>query len=66
VIPKTIWITDLAVREDTRRKGIASGLVVSAQDWAVQRGMRRVIIEMQSKNYPAIKMAQTNAIRIMP
>jgi ribosomal protein S18 acetylase RimI-like enzyme len=55
---KTMWITDLAVREDLRRKGIASGMVISAQELAVQRGMRRLILEMQSKNYPAIKMAQ--------
>ena len=55
---RTLWITDLAVREDLRRKGIASGMVISAQDLAIQRGTRRLIIEMQSKNYPAIKMAQ--------
>jgi ribosomal protein S18 acetylase RimI-like enzyme len=55
---KTLWITDLAVRDDLRRKGIASGMVISAQELAVQRGTRRMILEMQSKNYPAIKMAQ--------
>ena len=56
--PKTIWVTDLVVEDETRRQGIASGLVISAQDWAAQRGIRRIIIGMQSKNYPAIKMAQ--------
>jgi GNAT superfamily N-acetyltransferase len=56
--PKSIWVTDLAVELPSRRMGIASGLILSAQDWASQRGMKRIIIGMQSKNSPAIKLAQ--------
>lgn len=55
--PKTAWITDLVVREDMRRQGIASVLVIAAQDWASKHDMRRGILEMQSKNFPAIRMA---------
>jgi ribosomal protein S18 acetylase RimI-like enzyme len=55
--PKTAWITDLVVREDVRRQGIASVLSIAAQDWAVKHDYRRSILEMQSKNYPAIRMA---------
>jgi len=56
-LPNTAWVKDLAVRADLRRKGIGSALVLAAQDWAVHRNLRRLVIEMQSKNYPAIQMA---------
>ncbi|MCE1252754.1 MAG: GNAT family N-acetyltransferase [Anaerolineae bacterium] len=55
--PRTAWIKDVAVRADVRRQGVASVLVLSAQDWAVQRGLKRVILEMQSKNVAAIRLA---------
>ena len=56
-VPNALWVTDLVVGENNRRKGIGSALVLAAQAWAAQHGMRRIIIEMQSKNYPAIKLA---------
>jgi ribosomal protein S18 acetylase RimI-like enzyme len=55
--PRTAWITDMVVRPDTRRKGIASGLVLAAQEWAAERRCRRILLEMQSKNFPAICLA---------
>ncbi len=58
VLPQTALIKDLAVRPEVRRKGVASGLILAAQDWAAQRGMRRVAIEIQSKNHPAIELAK--------
>lgn len=51
------WIRDLVVGEKMRRKGIATGLALAAKDWAIQRGYRRIILEMQSKNQPAIRLA---------
>jgi ribosomal protein S18 acetylase RimI-like enzyme len=41
-----------------RRQGIASALVLAAQSWAVQRKDGRVLLEMSSKNNPAIRLAQ--------
>lgn len=55
--PATAWVRDLVVTEKERRKGIAAALLLSAQDWAIRRGYRRMILEMQSKNYPAIRLA---------
>jgi GNAT superfamily N-acetyltransferase len=55
--PKTVWVTDFAVREDLRRQGIACAMVLAVQDWAVEHGHRRVIIEVQSKNIPAMRLA---------
>lgn len=57
-ISKTLWVTDCAVREDMRRKGIGTALVLAAQEWAAEKGFRKVILEAQSKNYPAIQMAR--------
>lgn len=56
--PKTLWVTDCAVREDLRRQGIGSALVLAAQEWGSENGFRKTILEMQSKNYPAIQMAR--------
>jgi len=55
--PNTAWVTDLVVRENMRRQGIATALLLAAQQWSVQRNLRRMVISMQSKNYPAIRLA---------
>jgi ribosomal protein S18 acetylase RimI-like enzyme len=41
-----------------RRQGVASALLGAAQDWASARSHRRLILEMQSKNVPGIRLAQ--------
>ena len=53
-----VWVTDLVVQAANRRQGVASTLLTAAQDWAVTRSHRRIIIELQSKNLPAIRLAQ--------
>ncbi len=55
------WITDLVVAPRWRRQGVASSLLGSAHEWAQGRGHRRIFLEMQSKNQPAIKLAQKHA-----
>ncbi|NPV84657.1 MAG: GNAT family N-acetyltransferase [Anaerolineae bacterium] len=57
MIPRTIWIADIAIREDLRRQGIASALILAAHDWAVEHGHRQSVLEMQSKNFPGLRMA---------
>jgi GNAT superfamily N-acetyltransferase len=56
--PRTIWVTDMAVCEDLRRQGVGSALVLAAQDWTNEQGHKQVILEMQSKNFAAICLAQ--------
>jgi ribosomal protein S18 acetylase RimI-like enzyme len=55
---RTTRVTDLAVRRDHRRQGIGSALVIASEEWAKQNDSRRLILEMQPKNHPAIQMAK--------
>jgi RimJ/RimL family protein N-acetyltransferase len=52
------WVTDLAVSPTQRRKGAASTLITAIQDWASERNVHRLILEMQSKNQAYIRLAQ--------
>ena len=51
-------VTDIVVAPTQRRKGAASALLTAAQAWASERGGRRIILEMQSKNQGCIRLAQ--------
>lgn len=53
----TAWVTDLVVGKESRRQGIGSALLNAAQDWALSRSDRDIFLEMTSKNYPAIRLA---------
>ena len=52
------WVTDVVVAPARRRKGAASALLTATQTWALERGVRRLILEMQSKNQAYIRLAQ--------
>lgn len=52
------WVTDLVIAPELRRKGAASALLLATQAWALERSVRRLILEMQSKNQPCIRLAQ--------
>ncbi len=55
--PSSAWIEDLVVDRISRQQGIGSALVLAAQDWCGRKGVHRLILEMQPKNYPAIQFA---------
>ncbi len=57
LVPRTTWVTDLVVIRRLRRQGIGSALILAAQEWGVQHDTRRMVLEIQPKNYPAIQMA---------
>ena len=52
------WVTDLVVSPERRRQGAATALLTAAQDWALEKGIKRITLEMQSKNQPCIRLAQ--------
>ncbi len=58
IAPATTWMTDLVILRRLRRQGIGSALVLAAQEWARQHDTFRLVMEMQSKNRPAIGLAQ--------
>jgi ribosomal protein S18 acetylase RimI-like enzyme len=58
IVPQTAWVDDLVVMRRMRRQGVGTALLLAAQQWANQRQLKRMVIEMQSKNYPAICLAQ--------
>lgn len=58
VIPQTAWVTNLVVAPRYRRQGVATALLLAAQSWALERKNRYIIVEMSSKNVPAIRLAQ--------
>jgi len=55
--PFTTWVSDLIVTRRLRRQGIGSALVLAAEEWGLHRECRRILLEMQSKNYPALQLA---------
>ena len=57
VIPRTTEITDLAVTMRVRRQGIGKALLLAAEDWAVHHGNFQLMMQLQSKNHPAISLA---------
>lgn len=58
VAPATTWIRDLAVNGRARRQGIGSALVLAAQEFGFRNNTRRIVMEVQPKNYAAIRLAQ--------
>jgi ribosomal protein S18 acetylase RimI-like enzyme len=51
---KTGWVADLVIAPERRRRGIATRLLQAGAEWARKAGLRRLLIETQTKNYPAI------------
>ncbi len=48
------WINDLVVERTHRRQGVGTALFNAASEWAKSRALRRLLIQVQTKNYPAI------------
>ena len=51
-------IVDLVVDEPFRRQGVASSLLIAAQDWLRENGIYQMTLEIQIKNEAAIALAE--------
>lgn len=56
----TACVTDVVVDEAWRRQGIASCLLLATSQWAQYKAFTRVLIPIQPRNYPAIKLLEKN------
>jgi GNAT superfamily N-acetyltransferase len=52
------WIAEFAVERKMRRQGLGTVLITSAVHWARKAKLQRLVVEVQSKNYPAISFCQ--------
>ncbi len=60
--PETGWVTDYVVERRFRRACVGSVLLTAAAHWARTNHLGRLILETQSKNYPAICFAQKHGL----
>lgn len=56
--PESAWVIDLVIDLPHRRQGVATGLLGVARRWCLDQGIMRMVLEMQSKNYPCIRLAR--------
>ena len=49
-----LWVSNLVVDPAYRRKGVGSRLIKAARRYAQVHNLLRVMLELQTKNYPAI------------
>src|SRR5713101_2141773 len=55
---ETAWVANYAVERRFRRNGVGGVLLAAATQWARTNRFKRLVLETQSKNYPAICFAQ--------
>ncbi len=53
-----LWVQNLVVEKQYRRQGYATALIKAAWRWAQKANLPQLMVEMQTKNYPAIALAQ--------
>lgn len=58
-----LWVYNLVVAREYRRQGIASSLLQTARQWAAQRQLHTLMLEVQTKNHPAIAFAQKHGFQ---
>jgi ribosomal protein S18 acetylase RimI-like enzyme len=58
LIHQTAWLSDMVVSSRFRRQGVGTALILAAQSWAIDRKNKRAMLEMSSKNHPAICLAR--------
>ncbi|GAB4472362.1 MAG: hypothetical protein Kow00124_10330 [Anaerolineae bacterium] len=64
IAQETAWVADLIVDSSARLRGVGTALLRAAHNWALEHDMRRLIVETQTKNYPAIRMLQRRGLTL--
>ncbi len=55
-------VGDLVVDRPRRRRGTGTALLQAAAQWARDQGLGRLVVEVQTKNYPAIQFCQSRGL----
>jgi ribosomal protein S18 acetylase RimI-like enzyme len=58
-----LWISNLVIDQAYRRQGYGSRLLKSARRWAMEQDLARLMLEIQTKNHPAISYAQKHGFQ---
>ena len=54
------WISHMIVDRPHRRRGIATAMLEASKLWARKEGLQRLMVSVQTKNYPAICFCEKN------
>jgi ribosomal protein S18 acetylase RimI-like enzyme len=58
-----LWISNLVIDQAYRRQGYGSRLLKSARRWAMEQDLAQLMLEIQTKNHPAISFAQKHGFQ---
>ncbi|MBN1995413.1 MAG: GNAT family N-acetyltransferase [Anaerolineae bacterium] len=58
-----LWIFNLVIAPPHRRQGFAAMLLEAANRWAIEQKLQRLMLEVQTKNHPAISFAQKHGFQ---
>ncbi|WP_274310135.1 GNAT family N-acetyltransferase [Solibacillus daqui] len=61
----TLYIHDLYVNEGFKQKGIGQSLIELAKKRATKLGVRAIVLESQTSNYPAIQFYLKNGFQLV-
>lgn len=57
-VAQSAWVTDVVVAPLWRRQGVATALLLAAEEWARQRANRHMVLEIPARCHPAIALAR--------
>lgn len=58
-----LWIFNLVILQDYRQRGFGTALLKSATRWALEHDLHQIMVEVQTKNYPAIAFARKSGFQ---
>lgn len=57
-----LWVDDLVVDRSQRHRGVGTALLKACAQWGCSQDMVRLTVEVQTKNYPAIRFCRTRGL----